>query len=106
MAVETSQPAVALVQQSRHKGIGWALGPTPAAEVFTPEDLNEVQRGVAQTVREFIQGQVAPLAEAMEQQDFGHHRRLLREAADLGLTGILVPERYGGLALDEITQAV
>src|SRR5919197_5225687 len=100
MAVETT-PAAELAQQTRHKGIGWALEATPAAEVFTPEDLGEVQRGVGQTVREFILGEVTPVAEAMENQDFGHHRRLLKQAADLGLTGILVPEPYGGLALDE-----
>jgi alkylation response protein AidB-like acyl-CoA dehydrogenase len=74
--------------------------------MFAPEDLSEFQRSVAQTVREFIDGEVAPVAAAMEQQDFSHHRRLLRQAAGLGLTGILVPERYGGLGLDEVTQAV
>src|SRR5436305_673362 len=106
MVSTEATPTTAPATQTRHKGIEWALHATPAAEVFTPEDLSDVQRSVAQTIREFIRGAVAPVAAAMENQDFGHHRRLLREAADLGLTGILIPERYGGLGLDEVTQAV
>jgi alkylation response protein AidB-like acyl-CoA dehydrogenase len=102
MAIGAPQADGAVV----HRGGGWALGGTPAAGVFTPEDLSEFQRQVAATVREFVRGEVVPVAAALENQDFGHHVRLLRQAAALGLTGIVIPERYGGLGLDEVTQAV
>jgi alkylation response protein AidB-like acyl-CoA dehydrogenase len=106
MAATGDEKGAAARPTTGHKGGAWAIESAAPGEVFTPEDLSEFQRQVAAAVHEFIRGEVAPVATAMEEQDFSHHSPLLRQAAGLGLTGILIPERYGGLGLDEVTQTV
>src|ERR671925_2229369 len=97
---------MAVSAAAKHRGGEWALQSPPAAEVFTPEDLSDFQKDVAKTVRDFVQGEVVPVIPAMEHHDFSHHVRLMRQAAALGLAGVLIPERLGGLGLDEVTGAV
>lgn len=90
----------------KQKGGAWVLQSPPAAEVFTPEDLSEFQQQMAATVQEFVQREVYPALPAMESHDFSHNVRLLRRAGELGLTGLEIPEQFGGLGLDKVTAAV
>ncbi len=75
---------------------------TPA-EVFTPEDLNEEQRQFAATAAEFAREEILPAADEIEAKKPGVLRGLMAEAGALGLTGIEVPEEYGGMGLDKIS---
>ena len=75
-------------------------------EVFTPEDLSEEQRQIADTASRFAREQVLPLAAKIESKEPGVMKDLLRQAADLGFTAVDVPEEYGGLGLDKTTSAV
>ena len=61
---------------------------------------------IARTVREFVTREVLPALPAMDEHDFSHNVRLLRQAGELGLTGVDVPEAYGGLGLDKVTSAL
>ena len=72
---------------------------TPGS-VFTPEDLCEEHLAIARTAEEFFRNEIAPNLEALLHQEPGLGRRLLRRSAELGLTGILIPEQFGGLELD------
>ncbi|MFO7171341.1 MAG: acyl-CoA dehydrogenase family protein [Bacillota bacterium] len=90
----------------RHKGGSFLIESVPAAEVFTPEDLTPEQRAIAETVRDFVAREVRPYLDAMERHEFEHNVRLLRQAAELGLTGIEIPAEFGGLGLDKVTAAV
>src|SRR5260370_33408190 len=42
----------------------------------------------------------------MEEKDFSISRDLLKKAGDLGLSGVEIPEAYGGLEMDKVTAAV
>lgn len=75
---------------------------TPA-EVFTPEDLNEEQRQFAATAAQFGREEILPAAAEIEAKKPGVLPALMRKAGDLGLTGIEVPEEYGGMGLDKIS---
>ena len=90
----------------RHRGGEWVLHSPRAEEVFTPEDLDDFQREVARTVGEFVRREVLPVLPAMEQHDFSHNVRLLRQLGELELAGPSVPEAYGGQGLDKITGMV
>ena len=70
------------------------------AEVFTPEELTEEHRAVARTVDEFWMHEVEPHLEAIRTQTPGVALRILRKAAELGLTAIPIPEEFGGMAMD------
>jgi butyryl-CoA dehydrogenase len=76
------------------------------AEVFTPEDLSEEQRQIAETADRFAREQLLPVAARVEAKESGLMRALLAQAAELGFTAVDIPEQYGGLGLDKVTSAL
>ncbi len=50
--------------------------------------------------------EILPQAEKIEHKDFSITRALLKKAGDLGLSGVEIPEAYGGLEMDKVTAAV
>jgi alkylation response protein AidB-like acyl-CoA dehydrogenase len=70
------------------------------ASVFTLEDLSEEHLAIGRTAEEFFRKEVGPNLEALLHQEPGVARRLLRKSAELGLTAISIPEKFGGLELD------
>lgn len=78
---------------------------TPA-DVFTPEDLSLEQRQVAETTAQFAENKIATQIAEIEAKNFEVSRSLMREAGELGLLGVDVPEEYGGVELDKITSAL
>ena len=82
-------------------------GRTPGAEeVFTPEDFSEQQQMIGRTAEEFAVNEILPNVEKMEHKDFSISRDLLKKAGELGLSGVEIPEAYGGLEMDKVTAAV
>src|SRR5246127_3322827 len=75
-------------------------------EVFTPEDFSEQHLLIAQTAEEFAVKEIVPNIEKLERKDFTIMRDLVRKAGDLGLSGVDVPEPYGGMQLDKVTSAL
>jgi alkylation response protein AidB-like acyl-CoA dehydrogenase len=69
-------------------------------EVFTAEDLSEEHLAIAHTVDEFWTNEVEPNLDAIRQQKPGVALNLLRKSADLGLTAVAIPERFGGMEMD------
>jgi butyryl-CoA dehydrogenase len=68
-------------------------------------NLTEEQQLLQRTVREFAEGEVKPLAR--ENDEAGHFpRETFRKAAELGLTGVAVPEQDGGAGFDHISYAI
>jgi butyryl-CoA dehydrogenase len=76
------------------------------ADVFTPEDFSEQQQMIGQTTEEFAVNEILPQADKIEHKDFAISRALLKKAGDLGLSGVEVPEAYGGLEMDKVTAAI
>src|SRR6202158_6287838 len=75
-------------------------------EVFTPKDFTEQHLLIAQTAEEFAIKEIVPNAEKMEHKDFSVSRELVRKAGELGLSGVDVPEQYGGMQLDKVTSEI
>jgi butyryl-CoA dehydrogenase len=75
-------------------------------EVFTPEDFSDQHVLIAQTAEEFAQKEIIPNIEKMEHKDFSVTRELLKKAGELGLSGVEIPEAYGGMELDKVSAAV
>src|SRR5260370_41841360 len=70
------------------------------AEIFTVEDLTGEHLAIARTVDEFWTKEVEPNLEAVQQHEPGVARSIVQKAAALGLTAIMIPERFGGMELD------
>src|SRR5208337_2799171 len=58
------------------------------------------------TTHEFAINEILPNIEKMEEKDWAIERELLKKAGDLGLSGVEIPEAYGGLEMDKVTAAV
>ena len=71
--------------------------------IVTPEDFTEEHRMIAETTRDFVNGEVMPNDEHLEKLDYDLTVKLMRSAGDLGLLGADVPEIYGGLGLDKVS---
>src|SRR3954466_11698950 len=88
------------------KGGSFLIEERTPSEVFTPEDFNEEHRMIADTTRQFMDAEVLPRINELENKDWNLARQLIKQAADLGLIGAGVPEEYGGLALDQTSSAL
>src|SRR5687768_5383347 len=88
------------------KGGSWLLEDTSPSEVFTPEKLTDEHRMMAQTTEEFVNGELLPAIDRLENKDWELARSLVRRGGELGLLGISVPEEYGGLDLDKASSLV
>jgi alkylation response protein AidB-like acyl-CoA dehydrogenase len=91
---ETSRPPL---------GGGFLLAPVGSLRTRTPEDLDETQRALLRTADRFAVDRVLANADRIESRDLGLLRQLLREAGELGLLGMEIPEAYGGLGLDAVS---
>ena len=68
-------------------------------------DLTEEQKMLQQTVRDFATAEVKPLARELDET--GHFPRdSFRKAAELGLTGVSISEKYGGAGFDHISYSI
>ncbi|MEW5897781.1 MAG: acyl-CoA dehydrogenase family protein [Bacillota bacterium] len=84
------------------KGGAFLLEQSNPADVFTPEDLTEEHRLIAQTVADFVEKEVMPRDAELEAQKEGLMRELLEKAGELGLLSADIPEEYGGSDLGKI----
>src|ERR1700733_12505624 len=94
------------VPKTRIAGGSFLLESRRTDEIFTPEDFTEQQQLIGQTAEEFTVNEILPNIEKMEHKDFSISRGLLKKAGELGLTGVEIPEAYGGLEMDKVTAAV
>jgi butyryl-CoA dehydrogenase len=68
-------------------------------------ELTEEQKLLQQTVREFANSEVKPLAR--ENDETGRFpRETFRKAAEIGLTGVAVPEEEGGAGFDHVAYSI
>src|SRR5437879_4709339 len=92
--------ATATVSLPKTKGGGFLIEERASAEIFTAEDLTEEHRAIARTADEFWAKDVTPHLDAIVHGDHDAAVAVLKKSAELGLTAILTPERYGGMELD------
>ncbi len=90
-------------EKAQLRGGAWLIEPTDPREVLTPERLTDEHRLIGSTTQQFVEQEVLPALDRLEQHDWAVARELLKRCGDLGLLGVDVPEAYGGLDLDKIT---
>ena len=101
MAITTAPSATSLL-----RGGEWLLQPTDASQAFIPERLTDEHKLIGQTTQEFVDNEVLPQLDRLEEKDWALARRLMQRAGDLGLLSVDVPEAYGGLGLDKVSSLV
>jgi len=98
--------ATTAIPKTKILGGSFLLEERQTADVFTPEDFSEQQQMIGQTTEEFAINEILPQAEKIEHKDYSISRDLLKKAGDLGLSGVEIPEAYGGLEMDKVTAAI
>ncbi len=91
------------MQAIRRRGGYWLLEPDDPDHVFTPEQFTEEHRLISQTADEFVEQEVLPNLDRLEQKDWALSRQLLERCASLGLLGADLPESLGGVHLDKVS---
>lgn len=72
---------------------------TDADAVFTPEDLDEEQRMMRDSTREFVDRELWAHWERFEQKDYAYTKECMRKAGEMGFLSVAVPETYGGMGM-------
>lgn len=85
------------------KGGEFLIRETLAQDVFVPEEFDEEQRMMQQSCKDFTDAQVLPHIEQIETHDRELLTKMMREAGELGLLGISVPEEYDGFGQKFVT---
>jgi alkylation response protein AidB-like acyl-CoA dehydrogenase len=68
-------------------------------------ELTDEQRAIVQTVRDFVEKEVIPVADELEHRD-EYPEQIVEGMKELGLFGLTVPEEFGGAGLDLMTYAL
>jgi alkylation response protein AidB-like acyl-CoA dehydrogenase len=92
--------ATTTTPRTARKGAAFLLEEITPEEVFTREDLSEEHIAIGRMVEEFWVNEVEPNLPAIRQKKPGVALEVLRKSAKLGLLGISVPEKFGGMEMD------
>ena len=65
-------------------------------------DLTDEQRMFRDTLREFVEKEIVPVASEWERED-RYPTEIVETMKELGLFGITIPEEYGGLGIDMVS---
>lgn len=82
--------------KSAIKGGEFVIRETSFEEVFIPEEFDEEQVMIRQTCEDFLEAEVYPNLDRIDNHEEGLMQNLLDKAGELGLLGVSVPEAYGG----------
>jgi alkylation response protein AidB-like acyl-CoA dehydrogenase len=87
-------------------GAEFLISDVAPEEVFTPEDFTQEHHMIYKTTKDFVNKEVLPHIDQIEEKDKGLILGLLAKAGELGLNATDVPEQYGGLGLDKVSSTV
>src|SRR6266853_327685 len=92
--------AATTLTPTKHQGGSFLLTPSEPGEIFSPEDFTQEHHAIARTTEEFWNKEVAPNVDAIQHQEPGLAIAILRKSAQLGLTAVILPEKFGGMEMD------
>ena len=92
------------MKESTLKGGDFLIIETKAHDIFTPEDFTEEQKMMRDSVIEFVDREIVPARERLENKDFSLTEELMTKAGSLGFLGVGVPEEYGGMGMDYVSR--
>ncbi len=85
------------------KGGEFLVRDTDYKDVFIPEEFDEEQLMIAQTCSDFIETSVWPVTERIDNHEEGLMANVMKQAGEMGLLGVSVPEEFGGFGQNFVT---
>ncbi|MEJ7828471.1 MAG: acyl-CoA dehydrogenase family protein [Segetibacter sp.] len=98
--MQTSQQTTLL------KGAEWLVKESSPFETFIPEDYNEEQQMVKDMSYQFLENEIMPVVDRIDEMEAGLMPALVSKAGEQGLLSVSVPEEFGGLGKDFITSTL
>src|SRR5271154_2702008 len=98
--------ATSTLSPTKHLGGGFLFETTTPEDIFTPEDFTAEHRAIAKTTEDFWTKEVAPHLDGIQHQEPGLAISILRKSGQLGLTGVVVPEKFGGMEMDLVSAMI
>jgi len=81
------------------KGGEFLVKDIEAKEVFIREEFGEDQKMMQEATHDFIEREVKPNLKRFEEKNYALVESIMRKAGKLGLLGVNVPDKYGGLGM-------
>ena len=98
--VELIFMATMTVAIPKTKGGAFLIESREPESIFTPEDFTDEHRAIAKTTEEFWNKEVLPHREQIRHGEHALCAAILRKSAELGLTAVVIPEKFGGMEMD------
>ena len=89
-----------------NKGGAFLTTPFGVDEIFTREKWSDDQREFFEAIRTFSSEAIAPMALEIEKLDEKLTRDFMTQMGEMGMLGLDVPEKYGGMGLDKTAAAL
>ena len=91
------------IQKDILRGGQFLVKETNCEDIFTLEDLNEEQRMMRESTKEFVDRELWAHWERFEKKDYAFTEECMRKAGELGLLSVAVPESYGGMGMSFVS---
>ncbi|CAM3926700.1 acyl-CoA dehydrogenase family protein [Flavobacterium cucumis] len=88
-----------LIMSDIIRGGQFLVKETKCEDIFTPEDFNEEQIMMRDSVIEFVDKELWPNKERFEKKDYALTEEVMRKAGELGYLSVAVPAAYGGMEM-------
>ena len=88
-----------LIMSDIIRGGQFLVKETKCEDIFTPEDFNEEQVMMRDSVIEFVDKEIWPNKERFEKKDYALTEDIMRKAGELGYLSVAVPAAYGGMEM-------
>ncbi|MDA8441110.1 MAG: acyl-CoA dehydrogenase family protein, partial [Peptococcaceae bacterium] len=88
------------------KGGGFLVSEVTPEQIFVPEELSEDHIQLKRMARNFCEKEIGPKIDQLEKQEPGLMREFMRQAGELGLLALEVPEEFEGMELDKYSTVV
>lgn len=88
------------------KGGEWLIKESSPFETFTPENFVEEQRMIRDMCNQFLDAEVYPILDRIDNLEPGLMKSLVTKAGEQGLLSVSFPEEYGGLGKDFVTSTI
>jgi alkylation response protein AidB-like acyl-CoA dehydrogenase len=88
------------------KGGEWLIKESDPSTTFVPEEFSEEQRMILEMCNQFLDVEVMPILNRIDDMEPGLMRSLVQKAGEQGLLATSFPEEYGGLGKDFVTSTI
>ena len=91
---------VADKKKSAIQGGEWLIRETDPNDIFIPEEWSEEHRMIARSAKDFLEAEIYPNLDRIDNMEEGLMASLMDKAGELGMLGLSIPEEYGGMGMD------